>query len=381
MPENIKTTGIPQKELRKIIDKAKAKIKDHDVIKDIFEDHNVDLKEFEFIPVCFADIDVSARTDHGCIYLNIKLLDDPECIPHYLTHEIVHWGQQTTGNKPTKGANDGDYLENEYEIEGFQKQVEYIADTEGEEEAEEYVEQVLDHHDYEGEKAEDKKDELMKAVSNNRFFSFLKEGKSKTLYHGTLLKNVYNILESGLKPGIGAFVDSVYGSHKPVKDWAPNLVYAADKDGIQKVLSAIQFAIHKEYGKSPKELTDEDIEKFGAVIVLKDMGDKFNYSYKDNPPIEEGDYYTDENISVQNVLTGAPMMRFFRQYDVYPKHGRGDKAKKELAIKYLKQQGNDNAVDIVNNLNEKDLYDLINSHEELISTAYRTQIFLKLLGV
>jgi len=166
MATDIITTGIDQKKLRPIINRVKEKIKKHPVVIDLFKEYDIDISEIDMIPVCFADISVSARTDHAVIYLNISLLDTPEEIDHYLTHEIVHFLQQTTGDKPTKGADDGDYLENEYEIEGFQKQVEYMADTRDEDTAEDYVDQVLDHHEVDNKKErKEKKEELLELIA------------------------------------------------------------------------------------------------------------------------------------------------------------------------------------------------------------------------
>src|SRR5690606_38189958 len=164
---NIETTGIDQKKYRKLINMAINSITNNNVVKNLFNDYNLDIDEIKTIPICFANIDVSARTDHGCIYLNINLINDNfsiNNIKHYLVHEIVHWAQQTTGTKTTRGAEDGEYLENEYEIEGFQNQVEFISDTQDKDSAEEYVEQVLDHHEVR-EGRQDKKEELMDAIA------------------------------------------------------------------------------------------------------------------------------------------------------------------------------------------------------------------------
>ena len=173
MADDIKTTGIPQKKLRSLLEKTREKIKDHEVIADLFKEYDIPLSEIEYIPMCFADIAVSARTDHGCIYFNTNLLNDPEQLDHYMVHEICHWAQQTTGNKPTQGAEDGDYLENPYEVEGFQTQVEYIADTQDEGAAEDYVDQVLEHHD--DDSNTEKKEELLKKI-NSRISALLTFG-------------------------------------------------------------------------------------------------------------------------------------------------------------------------------------------------------------
>lgn len=139
-------SNVSKAELRNIIDAAKQKIKKNDTTIKLFEEYGVDIDELDLFPVAFKELEVSARTDHGIIYLNKNLLNDPKQIDHYLEHEVTHVLQQSTGDKPTQGADDGNYLDNEYEIEGFQNQTEYIADTRGEESAEAYVEQVLDHH-------------------------------------------------------------------------------------------------------------------------------------------------------------------------------------------------------------------------------------------
>lgn len=178
MSSEIKTTGIDHKKTKKFIDKVRADIKKHPVVKEMFKEYGVDLSEIDLFPICFAELEVSARTDHGIVYLNTSLIEedgfDPDAINHYLVHEITHILQQTTGTKPTQGAEQGNYLDNESEIEGFQKQVEYLADTKSEEVAEEYVDQVLDHHDVQKGR-EKKKDELMDAIARKFEFKMFLE--------------------------------------------------------------------------------------------------------------------------------------------------------------------------------------------------------------
>ena len=177
--------NIPQAKLRPLLDKVRAKVKNHPVVKEMFKEHGVDLKEIDMIPMCFAKMNVSAQTNHGVIYFNIKLVEDGnfDDDDHYLVHEMTHILQQCYGDHPSKGANDGNYLDNEDEVEGFQKQVEYLADTRDEEEAEKYIEQVLDHHDVkdEGER-EERKDELMALTRQTRFDELLKLSNNKFAY-------------------------------------------------------------------------------------------------------------------------------------------------------------------------------------------------------
>ena len=118
-------SGINQAKLRPIIDQLRHKVKNHPVVKRMFEKYDLSPDEIDLIPMAFAKLDVSARTDHGIVYLNIALLNDGiSDDDHYLVHEITHAIQQTTGTKPTQSADDGNYLDNKDEIEGFQNQIE-----------------------------------------------------------------------------------------------------------------------------------------------------------------------------------------------------------------------------------------------------------------
>lgn len=135
------------------------KLKRDPVIIDLFKEYNLSIDEIDYIPMTFKDIDVSAKCDHGIIYFNYKLLENGSfhnCYS-YATHEITHFVQQTSGDKPTQSSDDGNYLDNKYEQEGFQNQISYISDHFGKDEAEEYVAHLLDHHDI---NKKNKKDEL-----------------------------------------------------------------------------------------------------------------------------------------------------------------------------------------------------------------------------
>ena len=159
-----KVKSIPREKLLEFIKILKRRVKKHKTVLEMFEEYDIDLDEIDLIPMAFAELDVSARTDHGAIYLAYKLLQDGSFLDdaHYLVHEMTHFLQQTTGDKPTQSSDVGDYLDNEFEQEGFQNQTEYIADTKGEDEAEEYIDQVLNHHDVDDEdEREEKKDELL----------------------------------------------------------------------------------------------------------------------------------------------------------------------------------------------------------------------------
>jgi hypothetical protein len=161
MPSEIITKGLPHKQFAPLLDKLKKRVFDSDVVKDMLKEYDIERSEIDLWPICIAKIPVSARTDHGVIYLNIDLFakgdieEQLDANDHYLPHELTHMCQQTTGNKATPGSTDDNYLDNPTEQEGFQNQTKYISDTKGDEEAEEYVDQVLDHHTHDD--ADDKK--------------------------------------------------------------------------------------------------------------------------------------------------------------------------------------------------------------------------------
>jgi hypothetical protein len=163
MSDDIVLKGLPHKKLSKIVENLRKKVFKNEIVKDIFDKYDITPEELELIPICFAKIPVSARTDHGIIYLNIDLLEDDDFYDHddhYLAHEVTHFAQQTTGDKPTPSSDGDDYLDNPIEQESFQNQSKYISDTQGDDVAELYIEKVLDTHDSSENVREQRKEEL-----------------------------------------------------------------------------------------------------------------------------------------------------------------------------------------------------------------------------
>lgn len=160
----------PFKTLNRMIKKMREYLKHDETVQKMFKDYGVEIEEIDLIPMRFGNIDVSAKTDHGVIIYNFKLLCDGDFVDDfsYGVHEMTHWLQQTTGNRPTQGADEGSYLDNPFEQEGFQNQVKYIAEHKGPDEAEEYVDDLLEHHEVEDKKElKDKKETLMAKVWEN----------------------------------------------------------------------------------------------------------------------------------------------------------------------------------------------------------------------
>ncbi len=152
-----------------LLNNIKQKIKKSDVIINMFKKHDVNLDYLDLFPMAFSDeINVSARTDHGIIYFNIKLLEKPDQLDHYMVHETQHVLQQAFGKVPTQGASDGDYLDNKFEQEGFKAQTEYLSDTRGDEIAEKYIDKVLDHHEVDSKKEREKRKKKLLELSDKK---------------------------------------------------------------------------------------------------------------------------------------------------------------------------------------------------------------------
>ena len=166
MKNKISIKDMPPALLRRIIAQAKRILKKDKIMQDIFKKYNQSVDIIDYIPTYFKELDVSAQTSHGVVWLNTKLLADgfDKFDYSYLIHEYTHWAQQCLGDEPTKSSDDGSYLHNPYEQEGFQNQIEYISKHLGEEEAEKYVDHLLDHHDI---KKKQEKDELEAILLEN----------------------------------------------------------------------------------------------------------------------------------------------------------------------------------------------------------------------
>lgn len=179
-----------------ILDQVKNKIKNNKIVKRLLKGKNLPHNFIELLPMCFSDeLDVSARTQHGIIYFNIDLLKGrPEELDHYMVHELTHVIQQTTGDGPTTGSAEDDYLDNEFEQEGFQTQTEYLSDTRDDEVAKKYIKKVLDHHEVPRREREEKEKDLLRLAGPADQLSFVfntKPAKSR----GEVLQEIREFME------------------------------------------------------------------------------------------------------------------------------------------------------------------------------------------
>lgn len=139
-------------------------LKKNKVVKDMFEEFGVGAAAIQDMPIDFADLDVSAKTKDGKVYLNNKLLEDGDFWEdlHYIVHEACHYLQQLTGEVFDYGDLEAyEYLDKPTEIEAFQCQIKFIDDYKGADAAKDYLEDLLDHHEYSGAARNKKRRELM----------------------------------------------------------------------------------------------------------------------------------------------------------------------------------------------------------------------------
>lgn len=152
-----------QKKRQKVIDLAKEFLKCSPVVQAMFEDYSVPISEISQVPIQFAPLDVSAKTKDKKVYINESLLEDGfEDDIHYIVHEICHYLQQVTGDVDDYNLGDyDDYLDLPTEMEAFAYQVQFMRDHYSEDVALDYVEDLLDFHEYKGKARKEKKDRLL----------------------------------------------------------------------------------------------------------------------------------------------------------------------------------------------------------------------------
>jgi len=149
---------------------------------------------------------------------------------------------------------------------------------------------------------------------------------SRTLYHGTVIDNKDEIRRFGLIPSVGGFVEEMYGTD--VEDYLDNeLVFLADKKGLQKAYNAICNHVARKLNKTMWDVTEDDIKRHGLLVVLYEIeGDDDNIRYRPEDDenyygeypltVEPGDYYSEEVLGVDKLLFGMALVKFFRRYGI-----------------------------------------------------------------
>jgi hypothetical protein len=153
---------IANNKLNKRIQKLKDIVKKEKEYIDKCKEYNKSINFIDDVNISFdPELDVSAKTVNGEIFLNKKLYNRPiEDQVRYALHELVHCLQQEAGLVDSKKTDD--YLDDENEIEAFNVQINYMKNYESPEEIQEYLEGLFNRHELPEEERQEKTKELVK---------------------------------------------------------------------------------------------------------------------------------------------------------------------------------------------------------------------------
>lgn len=142
-----------------------------------------------------------------------------------------------------------------------------------------------------------------------KILSETKEETIDKLYHATLVDNIPSILSNGLTPTVGEWTKSLY------RNKAEPLVFAADLRGSRNVYCALDSQIRRKLNK--KELSAEDIAKYGAIVVISKNVNRFkqHISNKNQGSIEPGNYFSPEIIKIDEVITGQNLLQWLKTHN------------------------------------------------------------------
>lgn len=153
---------------RLLILKFKKDVKTQPVYLDLCKKYDEDIDVIDDVKISFLPLDVSAKTINGQIIINESLLTDEDWVgvERYFIHELTHVFQQKH-NKVQGVVDREDYLDDKNEQEAFQAQIKFMDDNgDSEEEIQEYLEHLLDHHNIKGKERKEKIKKLTKDIEN-----------------------------------------------------------------------------------------------------------------------------------------------------------------------------------------------------------------------
>jgi hypothetical protein len=138
----------------------------NDIALEICKEFGYEIDIILGIPISFSDeIDVSAKTTNGEMFINSELISEGyDIMLRYVIHELVHAFQHAKNKSKGDPYPDEDYLDRPDEVEAFQFQIEFDDGIRGEDDAVEYVEELLEYHDVPGRERVDKTEQLMDKV-------------------------------------------------------------------------------------------------------------------------------------------------------------------------------------------------------------------------
>lgn len=149
-----------------LISELKSKLKEDQIALEICNEHGFDIDIIDGVTIEFSDeLDVSARTKDSRIELNSDLMNGNfDIIMRYAIHELVHALQHMERHQKGDPYEDEEYLDRPDELEAFQYQIKFEDDARGPEQAEEYVDNLIEYHEIDDEEKDSKREELLDKV-------------------------------------------------------------------------------------------------------------------------------------------------------------------------------------------------------------------------
>ena len=152
-------------DINEILSEIRQSLKENEIAQEICKEQGFDIDIIDGIPIEFEeDLDASAKTVDSKIRLSTSLLDEEfEIIMRYAIHELVHALQHMRLDN-FESYDDLDYLDRPDELEAFQFQIAYDAQERGEDEAIDYVEDLIEYHEIPEDDKLSKKEELLEKI-------------------------------------------------------------------------------------------------------------------------------------------------------------------------------------------------------------------------
>lgn len=168
----------------------------------------------------------------------------------------------------------------------------------------------------------------------------------KTLYHGTITDFIPSIKKQGLLPTVGQFVRNAYAGSvdnidDEVSEYLKDLVFATDKKQLDKAVTAITAQIGIKLNKDFHSVTDEEFRQHGALAIIRDGDSVMNHRAKDDEnyygqhpfTVEPGDYFSDEYVDVDYILTRDKLLSFLKRLGRWPRKYGPDYNKSRISGK------------------------------------------------
>jgi len=157
----------------------------------------------------------------------------------------------------------------------------------------------------------------------NESINILFESTPRTLYHGTLRRYIPSIRQHEMWPSVGEFTKEMYSEYRSEGIVLPELLFAADKKNLQKCTSAILGAMRQ------KNIpwTEKNFFNNAAIVVFKHREPYFKHRGEEEydfdpegryPTVEPGDYFREDAMFFDFILTGKKLINFLKRNNAYP---------------------------------------------------------------